>query len=324
MRYGMQFLFALALAASVGFVSANYLQSGSGRPDFSNENCAKNYPFINKNLDCDYNDSAARLHALDTLLTNATHLYVQEGKASRVSVWVRNLSTKQWAASNETELYSPASLLKLPLMISYYKFSELDPNVLNQTILYKSPQEKNDNTLYFTEKSSLIPNTNYGIMQLIERMITRSDNEASVALFSKVEPSFYQQTLIDLGIQIPTGTDMLDYVTVKSYSNIFRILYNASYLNRDLSQKSLELLTKSTFKGIAEPLPSSAIVAHKFGERSVVGPDGTIQKRELHDCGIVYRKKENPYALCIMTEGSDFATLLQVIQNISQIVYKNI
>lgn len=82
--------------------------------------CAKKYRLTNAMLDCDeYEESVTRLHELDSKLNEATERYVREGTAVRVAVWTRDFTTKQWAASNETEAFAPASLLKLPLLITY-------------------------------------------------------------------------------------------------------------------------------------------------------------------------------------------------------------
>jgi hypothetical protein len=114
-----------------------------------------------------------------------------------------------------------------------------------------------------------------------------------------------------------------DFVTTKSYGAIFRNLYNASYLDRDYSQKALVLLSQTKFKGLRAVLPADTVVADKFGEREIDNPDGTIAKRELHDCGIVY-KAARPYTICIMTDGSDFNSLLDIIHDLSTLTYQEL
>ena len=73
-------------------------------------------------------------------------------------------------------------------------------------------------------------------------------------------------------------------------------------------------------QGLQAGIPASVEVAQKFGERQVFLHDGTLSYRELHDCGIVYAP-DNPYILCVMTRGHDFASLSSTIRDISKVVY---
>jgi beta-lactamase class A len=104
-------------------------------------------------------------------------------------------------------------------------------------------------------------------------------------------------------------------MNIKEYVSLFRVLFNVSYLNKEASEKALELLTRVEFKdGLPAGLPANIVVAHKFGERIVNGLS------QLHDCGIVYYPS-HPYLICIMTRGADFTQLSKHIQEISKITY---
>jgi beta-lactamase class A len=131
--------------------------------------------------------------------------------------------------------------------------------------------------------------------------------------------------MIDLGVSIPlpeNGGTHADFFSAKSYAAIFRMLYNASYLSIGQSEEVLELLSRSTFtKGLVAGVPPGTKVAHKFGEATQVDQDsGKIVKRELHDCGVIYKEKSS-YILCVMTEGSDFDSLENIIASISRITW---
>ena len=287
--------------------------------------CLNQYPLTSRSIDCVTSDiNTERMHALDNKLDETSELYVQEGKATRVSVFVRDLVTQQWAASQENELYGPASLMKVPLMIAYYKISELDPSILSVPIQYvqSSSTTNYDNTQDFVPTNQLVSGKTYTVADLIDHMIVNSDNNATNILIDHVNPDILNQSFLDLGIKIPTASGSTDFVTVKSYAAIMRSLYNSAYLNHDDSEKALELMSQTDFKGIAAPLPSGITVAHKFGEREEDSPSGAPVIRQLHDCGIVYKQPE-PYILCIMTEGSDFSQLNDILSSISLTVYQN-
>jgi beta-lactamase class A len=110
-----------------------------------------------------------------------------------------------------------------------------------------------------------------------------------------------------------------DSMTVKQTASMFRLLYNASYLNKSMSQYALHLLQQSTFRdGIIARVPDGIPVSHKFGERE--DDDGT---KQLHDCGIVYHPKTH-YLICLMTKGHDQHINAQVLAELSRLIYEEV
>lgn len=283
------------------------------------ELCAQQFPLTDKRLSCaEYAESRDNMQALSAKLTHIAQSHVSEKKAVRVSVWVRDLITRQWAAYNEHDQYIPASLLKVPLMITYYKIAEVEPSILDQRLTYAEPEQPDKPGI--PPAQTLTRGQSYTVAELIEQMIIYSDNNTMRLLLNHIGDQILFKTLTDLGLQVVTASDTVNFVTVKTYANVFRILYNASYLNREYSEKALELLTRTKFKGVTKSLPSSAVVAHKFGEREVADPEGNVMTVQLHDCGIVY-KGEKSYSLCIMTEGKDLKVQETILEDISKLVY---
>jgi hypothetical protein len=90
-----------------------------------------------------------------------------------------------------------------------------------------------------------------------------------------------------------------------------------------MSDHLLKHLSESTYRsGLVAGVPAQTLVAHKFGDRTVVNEsDGAVLWRSLHDCGIVYKKDRN-YIICVMTKGSDNADLSGVIKDISKITHE--
>ncbi len=239
---------------------------------------------------------------------------------SHISIYFKEFSSGAWIGINENEIFSPASLLKIPLMMAYYKVSETDSTYLNKKIEYipllgEENLKQNIDPTKYLEKGTF-----YTLDDLINRMIMYSDNLSYNLLLNNMKEENKKEVYSDLGIKFPTEPDSSDFMTVKEYASFFRILYNASYLNKDMSSKALKLLTEVAFdNGITAPIPKSIKVAHKFGERGY--PDNNI--KQLHDCGIVYLPRK-PYLLCVMTRGDQMENLEKTIQNISQFIYKSI
>lgn len=240
----------------------------------------------------------------------------EEQKISFVSVYYRDLNFGDWMGINEKENFSPASLLKVPIMITAYKKAETEPSFLQKRIPYTAHLDNNA-VPNITDSNMIKIGKYYTIEDLIERMIEHSDNEAKELLLQNLNGNFIIRVMKDIGINT-MGNMNGDFVSVKDYSGFFRLLYNGTYLNHDMSEKALALLSKVTYnKGLLAGLPKGITVAHKFGERAYA--DSNL--KQLHECGIVYINN-SPYLICVMTRGTDFEVLASVISDISAIVYK--
>lgn len=254
---------------------------------------------------------------LKSAIVNETDDATGSGDASRVSTYFRDLNTSAWLGENQNETYYPASLLKVPVMIAYYKEAEDHPSVLSESIAYDpslAPAEPYDAT------STLRAGESYTVEQLIEAMIEQSDNGATFNLLAHVDPQTLADVYENLGIQNP-GSDSANYqISTRTYALFFRVLYNATYLSPDYSEKALELLSRATFDdGLAAGLPSATVVAHKYGEH-VLTSGNAVTGVELHDCGVVYYPG-HPYLLCVMTSAKDLATATSIIKDISATTY---
>lgn len=230
------------------------------------------------------------------------------------SVYMRELNNGPWFGINEKDDFSPASLLKVPVAIAILKKAEGDPSLLEKKIINKSID---DGAVQNIEPTSrLKEDGKYTVWELIEHMILYSDNKAKNLLLSSFNDDDLNRIYHDLGIGVPGSGQLEDFMSVKEYATFFRILYNASYLNKQTSNKLLELLSRIDYKqGIVAGIPRGTTISHKFGER------GMGEIKQLHDCGIIYYPK-NPILLCIMTRGGDFERLSNTIKTITQIVHK--
>jgi len=273
------------------------------------------YDFINPLLECDTDGGLENksLKKFEEPVKSYIDAAVASGAVRHVSVYFRDLNNGPWFGLNEDENFSPASLLKVPVMMTYYKLAESDPSLLNDKLVY----EKQTDT---SAESDLEIGNEYTIDKLISEMITESDNEAFTLLASHINSDLINKTLSDLGLTIVEESTPEDYISVRSYASLFRVLFNASYLSRDMSERALRLLSEVTYnEGIRKGLPESIVLSNKFGIRG--GLDSA--EKQLHDCGIVYYPA-HPYLLCIMTRGDSIQNLSTSIGNISKIIYDDI
>lgn len=235
-----------------------------------------------------------------------------------IGVYFRDLNNGPIIGVNYDEAYAPASLLKVPLLISFLRFAEEHPEVFKEEIQYGGPSVIGYQQA-FPPLVALEEGAVYSTQELLEHMIRYSDNQALILLFKKL-PRVYQEDLFKLvGVDEQLITDPNATLTVRQYSIFFRILFNASFLSQADSEYALKLLTETTFtEGLRAGVPENVVVAHKFGERKT---ESGLQ--QFHDCGIVYYPN-HPYMLCIMTRGEKSETLIQSIKDVSTFVYQKI
>lgn len=235
-----------------------------------------------------------------------------------VSYYFRDLNQGLWIGINERETFAPASLMKIPVMIAVLKKAEKEPEILNLSVQYDSTTMGK-----VSEEAGIkkVHGRNYTLPELIEMMIEYSDNFATLALLDYIGEAEVQKVEHDLNIYIKQGyTEFTNFVTVKAYAGFLRILYNSSYLNREMSEKALEFLAKSSYKeGLRKAIPDSIRVAHKYGKRDLE-TQGGLETLQLHHFGLVYHPQK-PFIIGIMTRGSSLKVKEDIIYDLSKITY---
>lgn len=269
-------------------------------------------------LDVDPDVEFKELRPFQYKLVRQIEVLKSSGTIKEAAFYFRDLDNGLMMGYGETTPFRPASLLKVPLMFAVFKAAEKNPAMLDRKVPALPPYEF-FTTQHFPPAHPVAPGREYTIRELLRAMIVESDNSAMRTLIGTLTNEEYLAIFTDMGLRIPNVRDLDDPVTVREYSAFFRILYNASYLNRDSSQAGLELLAASDFKSaLTAGTPPGTVVAHKFGERREA--DGNYS---FHDCGIVYHPK-TPYLLCVMTVGPDIDKLDDAIASLSAVAYREV
>lgn len=325
MIYKWSNILILIVAIGISFYSGHKF---SKSPVGSNQNnCdAEMYQFINPEFRCSKANAINKRNYATFKIDLVDYIKSKNnsGEVNQVSVYFRDMKNGPTLGIDEYKDYSPASLLKVPLLLTYYKFEETHPGTLDIIVGFDVQKTSQDDlSQLIPTKDPIKPNTPYKISELLDHMIKYSDNQAYYVLvnyLNQIAPNedLLKQTYLDLGIVAPEDV-LQQTISVKVYASIFTQLYNSSFFQKQISsENSLTLLTQTDFNdGIQAGVPDNIKVAHKFGERE--GFSNGV--RQLHDCGIVYYPK-NPYLLCIMTQGKDLNNLKHVIKEISQKFYE--
>jgi beta-lactamase class A len=250
---------------------------------------------------------------------------IDDELASSVSVYFRDLNNGNWFGIREDEKFSPEIQLKLPILIAYSKWSENNPLVLRKKIPFRgidiplAPR-------YLKSPKPLETGSEYAVNDLLFRMTAYGDNDAYTLLLANLPPAYLRKIAKDLYVNYdPEVTG--DSLTLSAYASYFRVLFNASYLSEEMSEKALRYLSRSVFReGMASGIPPDINIASKAGERVIKtggGEGGPAEVLQLHEFGIIYHP-ERPFLLGITARGEDFRDLARVIRDITRLVYAEV
>lgn len=308
------FILPLIIGFALGFIFSDELKNSflkkTAAESVRLEKRESGFTFINPLLECEYLSNQGDL-SLKNIKNNIDKI-VEGYQKESISIYYRDLLNGPWYGINEDSQFAPQSLLKLPVAISYFKYAEKDPTILDKKVKIDTVEGSN-----LDQNDNLTVGGEYSILSLIERAIIKSDNIAFKLLVSNIPESQIKKTHEDLGIAYPSSDTPEDFISVKAYSSLFRVLYNSSYLSRNYSEQLLAMLSQADFKdGLVAGVPDGTLVAHKFGIQN-----NSQEIKQLHDCGIVYYPNQ-PYLLCIMTKGRDLDELEKTIANISKGIYQ--
>lgn len=244
--------------------------------------------------------------------------YRQAG-ATHVSVYFHELTMNPEVAIEENFRFSPASLMKVPIMMAYLRLAQDDPAVLSRRLTFSGSTDYTA-TQGIKPPETLKPGTAYTVEDLLRRMIAYSDNNALILLYGNIDVRNIATLMQILGVEYFPSADG-GRISLKSYARFYFSLYEANYLNRAMSNRALAYLEQETFDaGLASGIPRGTRIAAKFGEWAG-GRHSEI--RQLSEVGIVYYPG-HPYLIGVAVEGRDIASLSSLIQDISREVYRDI
>ena len=282
------------------------------------------YIFTNPLLDTAESTTASLLgkdmRELKNNLERITEIARERNTIISGSIFYRDLNNGPWLLTGEQYEYEPASLFKVPLMIAFFQEAEKDPALLQKVITYEKAIENLPKHNVDSSNDTIQVGQSYSIEQLIEKMIISSDNAAAYLLLQNIDPTVVTNVFNDLDVPIKGLENSFTPFGPRTYASFMRVLYNGTYLSKTSSEKALEILSRSTFKhGIRSGLPEGTRASLKFGVAA--NSDGT---KQLHECGIIYYEKANPYVLCIMTNGRDYDDMASYIKQVTTEIHRTV
>ncbi len=232
------------------------------------------------------------------------------------SVFVWDYDTGNYVDINGSELFSAASIIKIPVLLQLFKSIESKQvSLYDEMILTDYYRASGSGNLQFKAE-----NSRYSLDTLARIMITDSDNSATNMLMSKIgSMTDVNQGIRDWGLKqthVKTWLPDLEGTNHTTARDLARMLYNIEnpkFLTAESREKIFDYMghVKNT-RLIQAGLGNGASFLHKTGD---IG-------KMLGDAGIVYAPNGKKYIVVILANrpynspaGKDF------IVNASKIIY---
>lgn len=250
---------------------------------------------------------------------------LQRRDASAVSVYFRDLNNGNWFGIGERDKSIQKGLLKVPLMIAYFKWAESNPLVLRRALIYTGDGKRMAERGPGSQASKLEPGKTYSVNDLIFRMIAYDDAAAYALLDAHLPPGRLERIYSDLSVEY-NPRKQEEFLSLRALASLYRVLYNASYLSEEMSEKALRYLSKAVSRSdMAAGIPSNIEIAAKQAEQTVSPEAGSEEQelRQLHEFGIIYHP-HRPFILGVMVRGTDTDRLAKVLRDITRLVYEEV
>lgn len=128
--------------------------------------------FTNPLLECEIGADTIALQKLDfsSKMSEFVENLKKQEKLADFSVYFRDMNNGPVVGVNQDFNFSPASLLKVPTLISYLSWSEEELGVLEKIYTYESLAKKQFTPLFPPSRQIVIGET-YTVKDLLERMV---------------------------------------------------------------------------------------------------------------------------------------------------------
>lgn len=247
-----------------------------------------------------------KVKGLETVVQN-----VVKGKEGTYAVGIKNFKTGEDYYFNADKTFATASIYKLWIMATVFKFVDEGKLTLDKTL---SQSATTLNTAFdIDEESAEIKEgqITYTVKDALEQMITISHNYAAYLLTYAVKITPVKNYIHELGMT-NSNTGNPSYTSVKDTVLFYEKLYKGEVVTPEYSKQMLEILKRQKINDrIPKYLPEEIESAHKTGELGAV----------KHDAGIVFAPKGD-YIIVLFSETGDQTTAAEVEANISKVVWE--
>lgn len=228
-----------------------------------------------------------------------------------VGFYYKNLCTEESFEYKADEIYIPASIIKLPILMAIYMMVAEKEADLSEKITIKDNQKMPScgalNSFTFEPQID--------IKTLCNLMITISDNTATNVLISHYGINKLNEVFQNMGLKQTRVNRLLfdseaskrgiqNTASPREISILLEQLYNGSFISESVSQEIKEILLRQQINHkLKEMLPPGTKAAHKTGEDDYIS----------NEVGIVYTIQ--PFIISVLSNNTKVHEVNDFIRN---------
>ncbi|HRD01775.1 MAG TPA: class A beta-lactamase-related serine hydrolase [Candidatus Saccharicenans sp.] len=216
----------------------------------------------------------------DNILKRISNLKGQAG------IVVEDLETGWTFIHNEDQPFPAASLVKIPILVTCFKAVEEGRLDLSEKHVLRREDRVGGSGILRRMRNG----RSFTYSQLIDYMVTESDNIACNILIDRLGFDYINQVFEELGLEkTRLNRKMIDfaardqgienYTTAAEMTGLLDRIYHHRCFNAEISERCLAVLKRQKINDrLPRYLPKEITVAHKTG----------LEKEVCHDAGIVF------------------------------------
>jgi len=227
------------------------------------------------------------------------------GQEDQWAIWVEELEGEFVWTYQENEVFTAASLIKLPTVATLYRQVEIGELDLDQEVALQESD--------FRGGAGNLANSSIGTKVSLRKLaflsLNHSDNTAFTVLRRVLGDEIIKQTTFEWGMKKTSLENNL--TSAADMALFFRKLYKGELLNEQNKKEFLGGLTKTIFETrIPQGVPEGIKVAHKIGNETGV----------VADAGIVF-VPDSPLLLVFLSKNVSSEEGEKMIVDLTQKIY---
>lgn len=243
------------------------------------------------------------------------------GYDGQVGIYIKDLNTDRVWEHNPDQLFTAASLIKVPIMVSIFeKIKRGELSLDTRLKLTRRDRAGGSGSLKWAR-----PGTVLTVMEIVFKMITESDNTATRMLIEYAGMDYLQRTFGELGLIntriYPEGMNLTsapvareNYTTAREMARLMERIYKGQVVDPEASEFMLDVLkhNNKSHSRLRKSLPIGWELGHKTG----------MLRRSCHDVGVVFSPRGD-YIIAVLTgDVPDYTSAKNFIARVAGQTYR--